>query len=253
MLTDADLRAAQAAIGVRAPVRALEVTGSTNATAVALAETGAPEWTLVSAAHQTAGRGRGERTWIDVAGRALMVSIVLRPAIAPRDAGLLSLLAGAGLAEAIAIKSGEDVRCKWPNDLLVGEAKVGGVLLESSIVDGALAYVVVGVGVNLAVPDGVAGAGAIGAGTGTGEGPILTAFVERLADGYRAGALSERARAAWLARSASIGRTVRATTTAGADIVGTAVGLAVDGALQVDTSDGVVDVGFGEIEHLRPT
>jgi len=75
-------------------------------------------------------------------------------------------------------------------DLLVGEAKVGGVLLESAMRDDALWHVVVGIGVNLEVPAGVADAGAIGARVG--EGAILIAFLERFAAGYRAGALSER-------------------------------------------------------------
>ena len=101
MLSRDDLLAALAAIPVDAPVRAEEVTGSTNATAIELAEAGSPEWTLVSAAHQTDGRGRLGRTWTDVADGALLCSIVLRPALPPSRAGLLSLLAGACMAEAI--------------------------------------------------------------------------------------------------------------------------------------------------------
>lgn len=249
MLSDADLRAALSAIGERAPVLAEEVTGSTNATALAMAAAGAPEWTLVSAAHQTEGRGRRGRTWIDVPGRALMCSLVLRPSIAPASAGLLSLLAGATMAAAIAAETGEDVRCKWPNDLLVEEHKVGGVLLESVAADGVLRHVVVGIGVNLEAPEGVAGAGAIGARAG--EGAILTAFLVRFAEAYRAGVLSERARAAWLERSATIGRTVRARTTTGVEIVGVAAGLALDGALLVEAAGTTVEIGSGEIDHLR--
>jgi BirA family biotin operon repressor/biotin-[acetyl-CoA-carboxylase] ligase len=244
------LRAALGAIGVSAPVRAEEVTGSTNGLALALASEGAPEWTLVSAAHQTEGRGRQGRTWEDVVSGALLFSFVLRPTIRPTEAGSLALLAGASIAEAIAEITGEDVRCKWPNDLLLEDAKVGGILLEAGVDDGALRHVVVGVGVNLLAPAGVKGAGAIGARAD--EAAILTAFLRRFADGYRADARSARARAAWLGRNATIGRTVRATTTSGEEVVGEATGLAEDGALQVTTSDGVVEVGFGEIEHLRP-
>jgi BirA family transcriptional regulator, biotin operon repressor / biotin---[acetyl-CoA-carboxylase] ligase len=248
VLSAEDLRAALAAIGVTAPVRAEEVTGSTNTLALALAAEGAPEWTLVTAAHQTEGRGRQGRTWADVEGRALLCSLVLRPDMAPDAAGVLALLAGASMAEALAAVTGEDVRCKWPNDLLLGDAKVGGVLLEAGL-DGVLRHVVVGVGVNLTAPAGVGGAGAVGARADAAA--ILTAFLERFAAGYRADARSARARAAWLARNATIGRTVRARTVSGDTAVGEATGLAEDGALQVQTSEGIVEVGFGEIEHLR--
>jgi len=83
MLTDDDLRAALAAIPIGAPVRAEEVTGSTNALAVTLAGDDSPEWTLVSAGHQTEGRGRVGRIWTDVPDRALLFSLVLRPSLPP--------------------------------------------------------------------------------------------------------------------------------------------------------------------------
>jgi len=98
VLTRDDLIAALAAIRVSAPVRADEVTGSTNASALAMAEDGAPAWTLVAAGHQTDGRGRLGRTWTDVPGRAVLVSVVLRPALPPARLGLLSLAAGAAVA-----------------------------------------------------------------------------------------------------------------------------------------------------------
>ena len=132
-MTATELEQALALAGVSAPVHWHEVTGSTNALAADLAEAGAPPWTLVGAGHQTAGRGRLGRIWVDRPGGALMTSIVLRPAIAPDALGLLTLLAGAAWAESARAITGLDVRCKWPNDLLVGEAKAGGVLAASSV------------------------------------------------------------------------------------------------------------------------
>ena len=76
--------------------------------------------------------------------------------------GLVSLAAGAAMAEAASEASGLDVRCKWPNDLLVGADKVGGILGEAAARSGGIDHVVVGFGVNLEVPDDVPGAGAIG-------------------------------------------------------------------------------------------
>ncbi len=120
MLSVTDLERALADLGLEAPVRFDEVTGSTNATALGLAESGAPEWTLVAAGHQTAGRGRLGRTWTDRPGAALMFSFVVRPSLEPERGGLIPLLAGAAMAVAIRDVAGVNVRCKWPNDLLLG-------------------------------------------------------------------------------------------------------------------------------------
>ena len=157
MLSVTELERAFADLGLEAPVRFDEVTGSTNATALAMAEAGAPEWTLVAAGHQTAGRGRLGRTWTDRAGSRPHVlvrgSAVTWSRSAPGSS--IPLLAGAAMAVAIRDVAGVDVRCKWPNDLLVGDAKVGGILVESSVVDGQLAHAVIGIGVNLEAPSDV--------------------------------------------------------------------------------------------------
>ncbi len=252
MLSRDDLLAALAAIPVDAPVRAEEVTGSTNATAIELAEAGSPEWTLVSAAHQTEGRGRLGRTWTDVSDRSLLCSFVLRPALPPARAGVLSLLAGACMAEAIRATAGRRVTCKWPNDLMLREQKVGGILLESAIADDVLRYVVVGLGVNMQSPADVAGAGAIGDRVGLRD--LLSAFLVRFAGVYTTddASLPERVRHAWLPVSATIGQVVRATTSDGRSVVGRAVGIDGFGSLQLSTDDGELRVGFGEIEQLRP-
>ena len=254
MLSRDDLLASLAAIPVDAPVRAEEVTGSTNATAIELAEAGSPEWTLVSAAHQTEGRGRLGRTWTDVANRSLLFSVVLRPpTLPPARAGLLSLLAGACMVEAIRSTAGRRVTCKWPNDILLREEKVGGILLESAVEDDELRHVVIGVGVNLATPADVDGAGGIGDRVGQRE--LLSAFLVRFAAIYTThdASFPERVRHAWLPVSATIGQVVRATTSDGHVSVGRAVGIDGFGSLQLSTDEGELRVGFGEIEHLRPT
>lgn len=253
MLTTEDLRAALAAIPVRAPVRAEEVTASTNATALELARAGTPEWTLVSAAHQTEGRGRLGRMWSDQPDASLLFSLVLRPALPPARAGLLSLLAGACLAAATRDTTGRDVACKWPNDLLLGDEKVGGILLESAVVNDLLRYVAVGIGVNLSAPPGVEGAGGIGARVG--QRALLTAFLVRFAAIYTAGdaSLPERVRSAWLPVSATIGQLVRATTVDGHEVSGRAVGVDDFGSLLLSTDAGEIRVGFGDVDHLRPS
>ena len=182
MRSELDLERALAAAGLRAPVRWEEVTGSTNATAYALAMDGAPEWTLVAAGHQTAGRGRLGRSWEDVAGRALLCSIVLRPSVPPEDAGLLTLLAGAAWVETAREVAGVDATAKWPNDLLVGDAKAGGVLAESRVVEGRLDVVILGSGINLEPPqlDGPAA----GLGADADPADLLAGFLVRFRAGY---------------------------------------------------------------------
>jgi BirA family transcriptional regulator, biotin operon repressor / biotin---[acetyl-CoA-carboxylase] ligase len=240
------LRRALAAVGLDAPVRWDEVTDSTNTTALALAAEGAPAWTLVAAGHQTAGRGRYGRSWIDRPGRALMCSVVLRPAWSPEHLGLISLAAGAAIAEAASGLSGLDVRCKWPNDLLVADGKVGGVLAESEVAEGRVRHVVVGLGVNLeAAPDGVPGAWAIG---GVDEEVLLATFLGRFRgaiEGPFSGILDR-----WRAVSATLGRRVEATTIRGDVVRGVAADVDETGALLLDSDTGRVRVAFGAVTHL---
>jgi BirA family biotin operon repressor/biotin-[acetyl-CoA-carboxylase] ligase len=249
VLTRDDLLAALAAIRESAPVRADEVTGSTNATAATLADEGAPEWTLVSARHQTDGRGRLGRTWVDEPGRSLILSVVLRPAIAPARAGLLSLAAGAAMAGAVREVAGRRATCKWPNDVLVREGKVGGILLGSSVEDERFRWVVVGVGVNLVAPAGVEGAAGIGE---VGVRALATAFLERFHGLYEGEEreLPSRVRSSWLTVSSTIGRLVEATTTTGGTVAGRAFGIDDFGGLLVSTDDGERRIAFGEVTYL---
>ncbi len=245
MLSVTELERAFADLGLEAPVRFDEVTGSTNATALEMAEAGAPEWTLVAAGHQTAGRGRLGRTWTDRAGGALMFSFVVRPSLQPERGGLIPLLAGATMAVAIRDVAGVDVRCKWPNDLLVGDAKVGGILVESSLVDGRLAHVVVGIGVNLEAPDDVPEAEGIGSADPV---ALLTSFLRRFREGYVL--LPEGAAEAWSEVSATIGRSVDVARRDGPPIRGRALAVDERGALVLETGSGTVTVSSGEVEHL---
>jgi BirA family transcriptional regulator, biotin operon repressor / biotin---[acetyl-CoA-carboxylase] ligase len=247
-----DLERALELAGLEAPTRWDDVTTSTNGIALAMAADGAPQWTLVGAGHQTAGKGRLGRTWHDRAGEALMVSIVLRPAMAPSDAGLLTLLAGAAWAEAIEEVVRLPVRCRWPNDLLVGPAKVGGILAESAMAPGgsALAHVVIGSGVNLVAPDDVPGA--VGLGTDVDPTELLGAFLRSFRRGYHPSAetFADDVTTRWRTVAATLGRRVLATTTDGPSVEGVAVDLDRSGGLVIDTDRGRETVTFGALEHL---
>ncbi|GBC86997.1 Bifunctional ligase/repressor BirA [bacterium HR12] len=248
-LTVDALRAALRRIGSDAPVRFDEVTRSTQETAAELAAAGAPEWTLVAAGHQTAGRGRLGRTWLDAPG-ALLFSLVLRPAVPPERAALLTLLAGAAMAETLGGLAGTAVGCRWPNDLLVDGAKIGGILATSSLVDGEIEHVVLGIGVNLgSAPTGVPDAGAL---EGVDAAEALGAFLERFAEGYgRAGSgLGPSVLERYRPLCTTLGRPVRARTVGGELVEGVAEDVDELGGLLVRTPAGRRTVRFGEVEHL---
>lgn len=120
--------------------------GSTNDRARDLAESGAERGTLVVALEQTEGRGRRGTRWYSGAGRGVWMSVVLSPA----EGGLqLPLLVGVACSEALREATGVPVTLKWPNDLVVDDAKLGGVLVERGVT-----WLVAGVGVNLrSAPD----------------------------------------------------------------------------------------------------
>src|SRR5438270_4397628 len=117
----------------------LRRTDSTNSRAREMASAGAPHGTLVTAAEQTAGRGRQGRTWSAAAGRALLCSLVVRDP--PR---LLPLATGVAVAETV----GDRAVLKWPNDVLLDGRKVGGILVEGRPQEG---WAVIGIGLNVAL------------------------------------------------------------------------------------------------------
>jgi BirA family transcriptional regulator, biotin operon repressor / biotin---[acetyl-CoA-carboxylase] ligase len=251
MLTADDLERALAEAGVAAaPVRADEVTGSTNATALELAEADSPEWTLVSAGHQIAGRGRLGRAWQDGPGEALLCSFVLRPALDPSAAGLLTLLAGASLAEA-ARSLGAEAGCKWPNDLMTPDGKAGGILAEAVVAGRTLRHVVIGTGVNLgAFPSSVPGAAAL---PDVAPVPLLGRYLAAFARRYAPGEVgfADEVLAAARAVSVTLGREVEAVRADGETVTGTAVDLDAEGGLVVDTARGPATLAFGEVVHVR--
>jgi BirA family biotin operon repressor/biotin-[acetyl-CoA-carboxylase] ligase len=134
---------------------ALAETCSTNEAAKELARDGAPHGTVVIADSQTAGRGRLGRAWASAAGLGLWCSVLLRPPLSAASLGPLPLVAALAGAAAVETAGGPGIRCmlKWPNDLLIGCRKAGGILMESSAIGGSAAstpdFVVLGVGINV--------------------------------------------------------------------------------------------------------
>ena len=125
------------------------IIGSTNATAKMLAETGAPDGSLLVAEEQRQGRGRLGNSWHSPAGGGIWARLILRPGITPAQLGRLVLLASLSICLAIEERTGFKPRIKWPNDLYLNDRKLGGVLCEADWVSSELKYVILGFGVNV--------------------------------------------------------------------------------------------------------
>jgi BirA family transcriptional regulator, biotin operon repressor / biotin---[acetyl-CoA-carboxylase] ligase len=124
-------------------------TDSTNSDAMTAAREGAPHGSVYFADEQLAGRGRGSNAWLSAAGEGLYVSVLLRPQLPLARLPLLPLAAGLAAADAVRAAAGLTVDLRWPNDLLLGPRKAGGILVEAHTEDHTVAYVVVGVGINV--------------------------------------------------------------------------------------------------------
>ena len=142
-----DLHAIEAAVAgtvYSGKIHLARVTESTNREAMEAGRKGAPHGSVWLAEEQTAGRGRGDHRWLSAAGQGLYVSVLLRPQFPPSRLPLLPIVAGLAAAEAIRATTALSVDLRWPNDLLIGPRKAGGILCES-----AAGSLVVGIGINV--------------------------------------------------------------------------------------------------------
>jgi BirA family biotin operon repressor/biotin-[acetyl-CoA-carboxylase] ligase len=259
-LTPQAVEEAARAAGIDAPVQFVPVTGSTNSDLLGLAEAGAPEWTLVVAGHLTAGRGRLGRTWVTVPGASLPVSVLLRPAVDPSETPMLSLAAAVAMVDACLEACRVEITCRWPNDLMAGGRKVGGILAEGSVRGTTMAYVVIGTGVNVAqrgedFPEEIRGTATsifLEGGSPDFEG-LLGRYLVELRRLYGTGGrgLGSRVVDRYRERCDTIGRDVGAITMTGHHIQGEAVGVGERGELLIQTVSGIRAVSFGEIQHME--
>jgi BirA family biotin operon repressor/biotin-[acetyl-CoA-carboxylase] ligase len=219
---------------------------STNARARDLAAEGETDVAVV-ANEQTGGRGRLDRAWHSPPG-SILLSVLCRPDLPPAHAPALTLAAAVAVTET-AREHGVDAGIKWPNDVLVGEDKLAGVLTEMEGEADRVTWVVVGIGINVdpeGLPD---GATALCAHTADID---RRAFVQTLLERFDALRTDPSAvLAAWRDHALTLGRRVRVETPTG-DVVGTAREIEFPGTLVVATDDGPVRVHAGDCEHLRP-
>lgn len=134
-------------VGTR--ITCLKAVGSTNDWIKVAAADGAPEGLVVFAEEQTAGRGQAGRHWIAPLGCCVLTSILFRPTFPPERLFFLTMMGACAATGAAAEITGLPVQLKWPNDVIAEHGKVGGILTESSTVDGRIEYAVLGIGLNV--------------------------------------------------------------------------------------------------------
>lgn len=127
----------------------LNETDSTNMDAKRYAQAGAPHGTVIVTDMQTAGRGRKGKTWQSPAGKAIYMTILLRPDFSPDKASMLTLVMGLSVAQAVAEIPGLNPGIKWPNDIVIDQKKICGILTEMNTQAEDTRYVIVGVGINV--------------------------------------------------------------------------------------------------------
>jgi BirA family transcriptional regulator, biotin operon repressor / biotin---[acetyl-CoA-carboxylase] ligase len=243
---------------------AVEVVASTGSTNADLLARGGPEGQVLVAEEQTAGRGRAGRAWVSEPGASLTFSVLLRPAsVPPALRGWLPLLTGVAVAAAVRSVAGVAAVLKWPNDVLVGDRKLAGILAEQSPAGDA---VVVGVGLNVATPEdalpvspnGLPATSLLVEGAEVAREPLLAGILRCLEREYlafradpdpaRSGLLAE-----YTAACATLGRTVRVELPAGRLLIGPAEGIDRGGRLLVRPvgAASATPVSAGDIVHLR--
>ncbi len=239
-----------------------DIVDSTNRYVSEQAENGAPEGLVAVADEQRAGRGRLGRAWVANRGEALLCSLLFRPPLAPNEMFAIPMLVSLAASDVTGEFAGSPIGCKWPNDLVHADHKVGGVLAEFVDSPGEPPALVVGLGVNLewsATRSGLEDAAIepIGlaeiAGRPIDRDEVLAALLSKVDDRYSTiaipGTPADVVRE-YAGRCETIGRLVQVTTSS-SQFTGRAVGLSEDGRLLVESARGVVRLEAADVIHLR--
>jgi BirA family biotin operon repressor/biotin-[acetyl-CoA-carboxylase] ligase len=241
----AAFQARRAALGFRfgEPLVAVAETGSTNDDAFAAARTGAPHGAIFVADTQRSGRGRRGSSWTSPPGENLTFSVLLRPAVPAERISAIALVAGLAVRAAAAARVTTAVAIKWPNDVLVDEKKLAGILVESRLSGASVEAVVVGIGMNVAMTALPADIAAIATSLAILGDPapsrealladVLAGFDKRF-DAFARGGLSSllselRRHDALLGKMLKVG-----------DVRGEGAGIGVDGGLLIRDAQGVI-------------
>jgi BirA family transcriptional regulator, biotin operon repressor / biotin---[acetyl-CoA-carboxylase] ligase len=263
--------------GIWREIRVVDETGSTNADVAGLARSGAAAGFVLVAEHQSAARGRLDRTWVAPARSGLTFSVLLRPADVSPDVmpdlraglsphpstavpaarwSLLPLVVGVGVASALRRIAGVEADLKWPNDLMIGDRKLAGILAER--LDDA---VVVGVGLNVTLreaelPVPTAISLSLAGATCTDRDTLLRAVLRGIGDEYlswrRVEGDGERSvLPRYRELCTTLGRDVRVDVGGDVTVEGRAVGIDAGGSLVVETPTGRRSLSAGDVVHVR--
>jgi BirA family transcriptional regulator, biotin operon repressor / biotin---[acetyl-CoA-carboxylase] ligase len=251
------------ALGALAPdlvVELHETATSTNAVAAERARAGAPDGLVVVAEHQTAGRGRLDRAWETPARAAAIFSVVLRPTVPAADWPWLPLLTGHTVAKVLRASGYAAAGVKWPNDVLIGDRKVAGILVERvEAPDGPAAVVGVGLNVSLTedeLPVPTATSLVLESDAEPDRTAVLVELLRSLREAYDAwqaggGDAVRHLRASYAAGCVTVGRDVRVELPGGEVLRGRATGVDPSGRLVVLGPGGETVVGAGDVVHVR--
>ncbi|WP_221339880.1 biotin--[acetyl-CoA-carboxylase] ligase [Nonomuraea endophytica] len=244
--------------GLWTGITVVDSTGSTNADLAQAARGGAEQGAVLIAETQLAGRGRLGRVWNAPARSGLTFSVLLRPTVPQVRHGWLPLLFGVAAASAVRRLAEVDVRLKWPNDLLIGERKLAGVLAER--IDDA---VVIGMGLNVSLqpaelPVETATSLAVEEAACVDRDPLIRAVLRELESHYRDWTEADGdadacgLRAAYQASCATIGRRIRVELPGERVLEGVATGVDPNGHLQVEADGKGHTLSAGDVVHVRP-
>jgi BirA family biotin operon repressor/biotin-[acetyl-CoA-carboxylase] ligase len=234
----------------------LAETSSTNDVAREQGRRGEPAGFVVAASRQTAGRGRLGRVWESPPGSGLYVSILLRPDLHVSETSRLSILASVAAVDAVEAVTGTRPQIKWPNDLLLGGRKLGGLLIETEMAGPRLTFAVIGIGLNVRHAAGdfsptvrdLATSLYLATGHLYRRADVLVALLQAIE--RRLARPFHEAREAWTASSLTLGQRVELNTGRGRK-VGQAMGLDDTGALLLRADSGEIEtITAGDMQVL---
>lgn len=259
MLNECDIKdRLQTDVFGRKEIHIFEQIDSTNSSAHSLAESSSPEGTIVLAESQSSGKGRLGRKWISVAGKSLSVSIIMRPDIDISKAPGLTLAIAVALSDTLHSFGVHTHRIKWPNDILIKNKKISGILTEMKATPEKILFIIAGIGINISsihdnLPDDIKDiASSVYDETGLDidRTDFLCSFLLNLEKRYNEFLRSglEHILNEWRENSDIIGSTV--TVSINRNLVkGKVTGINYDGSLNLETDSGIVHINSGEI-HL---
>ena len=238
--------------------------GSTQDAAKELARQGADEGTVVIAETQSHGKGRKGREWSSAPGQGIQVSIILRPKLSPSQAIQIPLVAGVAVAQSIMEVTPLKPKIKWPNDLMIGRKKVGGILTEMNAEIDRIDYVVLGIGLNVNTPKNLFPKEIREIATSLAEesgGPVsrvrlLQSFLKEFEILYGEFTTSgfQTIREKWKAMNNTIGAWVELSDMDGGKMRGKILDMDVDGALLLQKGDKTVErILAGDISLREPS